>query len=299
MKYNKNHKIIFFGTSIFAVEVLTQLKELGLVPDAIVTTVDKPQGRKLIMTPPPAKIWATENSVPIYQFEKLKEEALHTLADLNPDLFIVASYGKIIPQSFLDLPKNGALNVHPSLLPEYRGPSPLQTCILEDSKNIGVTIIKMDSEMDHGPIVAIKRVEISPEEWPPNILDLKKILAAEGAQILFDVLPSWFDGNAKLTEQDHSKATFTKKIIKADGEIDISDTANTADTGTKAWKNYLKTQAFFGWPGTFFFIERHGKKIRVSIKSAMFDRENNKLIIERVTPEGGKEMDYKDFLRGV
>jgi methionyl-tRNA formyltransferase len=280
------NKIIFFGTSIFSVEVLEQLKARGLIFDAIVTTVDKPQGRKLIMTPPPAKIWATENGVKVFQFEKLKD-SIDELKNLNPDLFIVASYGKIIPQSILDLPKKGALNIHPSILPEYRGASPLQTCILDDSKNIGVTIIKMDAEMDHGPIVAMKKVDV--ENWPVNVLELKKLLGKEGADILIANLVGYLDGSLKLVEQDHSKATFTKKITKADGEI---------DTSGDQWKNYLKTQAFFGWPGTFFFTERHGKKVRVKINSASFDKESNKMIIEKVTPEGGKEMAYADFLRG-
>lgn len=281
------NKIIFFGTSIFSVEVLEQLKVRGLIPDAIVTTVDKPSGRKLIMTPPPAKVWAIDNNVSVYQFEKLKDEAIEVLKNLNADLFIVASYGKIIPQTILDLPKYGALNVHPSLLPQYRGASPLQTSILEDIKNIGVSIIKMDAEMDHGPIFAMKKVSV--ENWPVNILELKKILATEGANILMDSLPQYLDGTLKLTEQDHSKATFTKKIVKSDGEINLE---------SDPWKNYLKIQAFFGWPGTFFFTERHGKKIRVKINKASFDKENSKLIIERVTPEGGKEMNYEDFLRG-
>lgn len=280
------NKIIFFGTSIFSVEVLEQFKKNRFIIDAIITTPDRPSGRKLVLTPPPAKIWADENKIKTYQFEKLKGSE-EILKSLNPDFFVVASYGKIIPQSILDIPKYGALNIHPSLLPKYRGASPLQTTILNDDREVGVTIIKMDAEMDHGPIVAIKKVEI--QNWPVNILELKKTLGKIGADILVEALPSLFDGTIQLTEQEHSKATFTKKIVKADGEIDING---------DQWKNYLKTQAFFGWPGTFFFTERHGNKIRVKINSASFDKENNKLNIEKVTPEGGKEMKYEDFLRG-
>lgn len=297
----QKHKIIFFGTSEFSVIVLNRLKELELVPDAVVTTLDKPHGRKMILTAPPAKVWAGENAIPVYQFEKLKEAQL----PFSAGLFIVASYGKIIPQSLLDQAKLGALNIHPSILPEYRGPSPLQTAIIDDSINngrdIGVTIIKIDSEMDHGPIVAMKKVEIAPDAWPPAIHDFEKIMAIEGANLLFEILPKWFDLTidtaGKITEQDHSKATFTKMIKKSDGEINLSD---------DPWKNYLKIQALAGWPGTYFFVERQKshadeahKKIRVSIKSASFDRENKILIIERVTPEGHKEMTYADFLRGV
>jgi methionyl-tRNA formyltransferase len=160
----------------------------------------------------------------------------------------------------------------------------------------------MDAEMDHGPIVAIKSVPFTDENWPPRVDEFKSVMATEATKILLEILPQWFAGTAKTTEQDHSKATFTKKIMKADGEINLNG---------DPWKNYLKIQAFSGWPRTFFFVEKQldpkketgenmpPKKIRVTIQTASFDRENMLLKIERVIPEGGKEMSYDDFLRGL
>jgi methionyl-tRNA formyltransferase len=314
---NKSHsgekyKIVFFGTSEFAVIALETFKQNGLIPDAIVTTPDKPQGRKLIMTAPPVKKWATElneqtaenvgnlpNKIPVFQFEKLADFKL----PFTPDLFIVASYGKIIPQSVLDMPKHGALNIHPSLLPEYRGATPLQTAILDDKRNTGVTIIKMDEKMDHGDIVAVRKVDFKDKNWPPTFGTMEYVMAVHGANLLLENLDNYLQGKIDLKPQDHSLVTFTKKITKQDGEISIlgeagSDEISPEDRKNHEWKNYLKFQAFEEWPGTFFFIEKpSGEKIRVKIKSAYF--ENDKMIIERVTPEGGREMDYTDFLRGL
>ncbi len=229
------------------------------------------------------------STMPIYQFEKLSDFKLPFV----PDLFIVASYGKIIPQSVLDLPKYGTLNIHPSILPKYRGATPLQTAILNDDKNTGVTIIKMDEKMDHGDIVAVKKIDFTEANWPPTFSAMEYIMSVHGANLLLENLESYLEGTIKLKKQDHTLATFTKKINKADGEI-VIDQAND----TNAWQNYLKICAYEGWPGTYFFITKtDGTKIRVSIKSARF--EDGKLIIERVTPEGSREMDYKDFLRGL
>lgn len=281
------YNFIFFGTSEFSVITLETLRGRGILPRAIVTTPDRPQGRKLIMTPPPAKVWAIKNGVPVFQFEKLHTDAVSALSDLKADFYIVASYGKIIPQAVLDIPPSGSLNIHPSLLPSYRGASPLQSTILGDDPNaVGVSIIKMDSLMDHGPIVSMRKIEIS--EWPPAVTDLEHELAITGTQLLADNLDQYLDGSLKPKEQEHDKATFTKKISKEDGLIDI-ETSNQRTS-------FLKFQAFRGWPGVYFYKERKGKKIRVSVKDARF--EDGKFIITRVTPEGGKEISYEEFLKG-
>ncbi len=276
--------MIFFGTSTFSIHVLNRLLENGIKPDVIVTVPDKPQGRKLIMTPPPVKVWALEHSINCLQFAKLNEEAVTTLKELNPDVFIVASYGKIIPQSVLDVPSSGCLNVHPSLLPKFRGASPLQTSILEDEQNTGVVIIKMDKEMDHGPIVARREVTVTP--WPPTTSELEEKLAVIGADILTEALPSYLDGTLVREEQDHSKATFTKKIEKEDGEISLSD------LGRKA---FLKYKAFDVWPGVFFFTERKGISMRVKVKAAAWNETACTMDILRVLPEGKNEMTWKEF----
>jgi methionyl-tRNA formyltransferase len=276
--------MIFFGTSSFSIHVLNQLRRNGIKPDVLVTVPDKPQGRKLIMTPPPVKVWAEEHNIKCLQFAKLNEEAVTALKELNPNVFIVASYGKIIPQAVLDIPTSGCLNVHPSLLPKFRGASPLQTSILNDEQNTGVVIIKMDKEMDHGPIVTRSEVTVTP--WPLSMTELEEKLAVIGADILTQALPKYLDGTLTLEEQDHSKATFTKKIEKEDGEISLDNLGRAA---------YLKYKAFDVWPGVFFFIERKGIKMRVKVKAAIWNDAASTMEILKVLPEGKNEMTWKEF----
>ncbi|MES3005611.1 MAG: methionyl-tRNA formyltransferase [Patescibacteria group bacterium] len=287
---NTSSQFVFFGTSEFSIIVLETLRGRGLLPKAIVTTPDRPQGRKLVTAAPPVKIWAQENGVAVLQFEKLNDDAISTLSNLKVDFFIVASYGKIIPQAILDIPTKGALNIHPSLLPLYRGASPLQSTILADDSDTGVTIIKMDALMDHGPIVAARKVKIA--DWPPTVTELEHTLAISGTQLLADHLDEYINNTLTPIEQDHHKATFTKKISREEGLINIKD-----ESDANARISFLKFQAFQGWPGTYFFTERKGKKIRVTIKDAKF--EEGKFIITKVTPEGGKEISYEEFLRGL
>ncbi|MCR4334145.1 MAG: methionyl-tRNA formyltransferase [Patescibacteria group bacterium] len=270
----------FFGTPDRAVWALDTLHALGFTPRVIITQPDKPQGRKLIITPPPAKVWAFEHNIPILQPEKLDSEFANKLISASCDLFIVVAYGKIIPQNILDIPKYGALNIHGSLLPKYRGASPVEMAILNDDKETGVSIILMDEKMDHGPIVTKDKVTI--ENWPPTSDELAKKIIQKGAELLINILPKWISGEIKLVEQDHSKATFTKKIKKEDGLINFND---------ESYKNYLKIQAYKNWPGTYFFINEK----RIIIKSA--DYKENTLKIRRIIPEGKKEMDYEEFIK--
>ena len=284
MTQNKT-KIAFFGTPEISVIVLNELKEAGLTPALVVTMPDKPKGRKLVLTPPPAKVWAQENKVDFVQPAKLDESFLDLLRDGGFDLFVVASYGKILKQELLDIPKHGTLNVHPSLLPKLRGASPIISAILEDERRIGVTIMLLDAGMDSGPILA--QATIEPDPWPIKATELGELLVSEGGKMLAEVIPDWIAGKIKPEVQDHSKATFTKKITKEDGLIELDGDAH---------KNLLKIKAFVEWPGTYFFADRHDKQIRVKIIDAeVIDGE---LVIQRVVPEGKKEMSYEDFLRG-
>lgn len=276
---------IFFGTSEFSVIVLETFRGRGMLPHAIVTTPDRPQGRHMIVTPPPTKKWAQVHGIKVFQFEKLDADAVATLQNERVNIFVVASYGKIIPQSILNIPLHGALNIHPSLLPKYRGASPLQSMILADDMDTGVTIIKMDALMDHGPIVAQQKV--AQANWPVSWRALEHSLAISGAQLLADNIERYILNVSELKEQKHEQATFTKKIVKEDGLIDI----------TKDRESYLKYQAYLGWPGVFFYTERKGKNIRVAIKEAKF--EDDTFIITRVTPEGGKEISYEEFKKGL
>lgn len=281
-----NLKITFWGSSLFSVFCLDELKKLGLIPSLIITTIDKPTGRGLVLTPTPVKVWAVANGIDCLTPNKLDQDFTITLKNKATDIFLVASYGKIMPQNIVDLPKYKTLNIHPSLLPKYRGPSPIQTQILNGDKNIGVTLMLMDEKMDHGPIIAQKDMSV---EQPLKTEQLKEILAVEGAKLFSENLENWISGKIKPVEQNHDQATFTKKTEKADGLIDI--------VSGDPYQNFLKIQAYSLWPQAYFFVEKAGRKIRVIVKGASFA--DNILTIKRVVPEGKKEMNYEDFLRGL
>ncbi len=273
---NNEIKIGFFGTPDYAVTALGILKNAGFKISFLVTMPDRPRGRKMLMTPPEAKVWAIENSVDVYQPEKLNDESLiETLKKYDCDVLVVLAYGKIIPDSILNIPKHKSLNIHGSLLPKYRGSCPIETAILSDDKDTGVCIIKMDSEMDHGPIVASRNVEV--ENWPPTAQVLGNAIVTTGAELMVEVLPDWVLGKIVPTEQDHSQASYTKKIQKEDGLIDLND---------DGYKNFLKIQAYNEWPSAFFF--KDGKRIKIT-KAHFTD---NKLVIEKIIPEGKGETDF-------
>lgn len=284
----KNLRLGFFGTPQIAVWILDELEKRGIVPSLVVTNPDAPQGRRLTLTPPPVKVWAMEHGVEVVQPTSLKDEELQSsLREKQFDIFIVAAYGKIIPQSILNIPKFGTLNVHPSLLPKLRGASPIRSAILNDIRETGVTIMLMDAELDHGPILAQEEVHIEESTWPLRGEVLDELLARKGGALLADVIPEWVSGTITPREQEHSAATFCTKISKEMGEIDL-----TADP----YQNLLKIRAFDGWPGTFFFTEKNGIRIRVKIIDAE-RAEDGTLKITRVIPEGKKEMAYEDFMR--
>lgn len=272
---NKKTNFAFFGTPDVASETLEILKENGYIPSLIVTSPDKPQGRKMLITPPPVKIWAENNNIPYMQPEKFDEEFTLRLSTFNFQLFIVVAYGKIIPEEILNIPKLGSINIHYSLLPKYRGASPVESAILNGDTETGITIQKMEYKMDSGPIIAQEKVNILPDEEAP---DLRKRLIKIGGELLVKILktPSAF-GHSPFTggeKQDESQATYCQKIKKEDGLIDLE-----ADP----IKNYNKFRAYAYWPRTFFF--KNGKRIIIT-KARL---ENNKFIIEKVIPEGKKE----------
>ncbi|MEK7471456.1 MAG: methionyl-tRNA formyltransferase [Patescibacteria group bacterium] len=280
---NKNLKFVFWGTPDIASETLEILKQNNYIPLLIITSSDKKQGRKMILTPPPVKIWAKKNNIPYIQPEKLDIKDLEN----NADLFIVVAYGKIIPENILNIPKFGSINIHYSLLPKYRGASPLESAILNGDIETGVTIQKMKYKIDSGNIIAQERVNIFPNEKAP---DLRKHLIKIGGELLTNILPDFINGKTKETTQNEEGATFCKKIKKEDGLLDLND---------DAIKNYNKFRAYASWPRTFFFKENK----RIIITDAIL--ENNPLdetpgkqfIIKKVLPEGKKEIKYEDFIK--
>lgn len=285
MKVDTDKKLnfVFFGTPDVASETLGILKDAGYVPSLIITSPDRPQGRKMLITPPPAKVWAMENNVPYIQPEKLTDgkrsdlfEFLRSDLEEPVDLFVVVAYGKIIPENILNIPKLGSINIHYSLLPKYRGASPVESAILNGDVETGITIQKMEYKMDTGPIVAMEKVTILPDEKTP---ELRKRLIKLGGELLVKTLPEFIGGKIKPITQNESEATHCTKIKKGDGLIDLSDDAE---------KNYNKWRAYATWPRTFFF--KNDK--RIIITDAIL--ENNQFVIKKIIPEGGKEMDWKD-----
>ena len=272
---NKNLNFVFFGGEPLAVPVLEKLFKTGLVPKVIVCNPDKPAGRNLKITPPPTKLWAIEHNVSTIQPEKLDESFIKEFKLLGCDFGVVVAYGKIIPKEIVNFTPLGLINIHPSLLPIYRGPAPIVAPILNGDSQTGVSIIKIDEEMDHGPILAQKRIDLNGNEF---IQDLEKTLAELSGELLVKVLEEYSKGGLELKEQDHSKAIYVKKIAKADGEINLED---------NAIRNWRKFRAYHTWPRTFFF--KDGKRIIIS--DAIL--ENNKFTIKKIIPEGGKEVGYK------
>ena len=277
LSMTKKLRFAFFGTSHIAVYVLDALAQANLMPALIVTQPPKPKGRGLGEKPTQVELWARDGGIPVshntQEFESGKW-----------DVAIVVDYGNMLPKNILDIPKRGFLNVHPSLLPRLRGASPIRSAILNDERTTGVSVMLVSEGMDEGPIVAQKKIEVTP--WPIGNAALETMLMQEGGKLLAQIFPQWVAGEVDAHEQNHDVATYSEKIVKEDGLMDLQG---------DPYKNLLKIRAYEGWPGTYAFFERGGKRIRVGIIDAHVA--NGKLVIDRVKPEGKKEMAYVEFAR--
>lgn len=240
-----NLKIVFFGTPHFVVPVLQKLTDNFQVVGVVTS-----------LTP-----------------QKLDEEFAQKLKALQPDLITVAAYGKIIPASVLDIPKYGALNVHPSLLPKYRGASPIQAAILNGDEISGVTIIKMDASMDHGPIVSTKEVILSEKD---TFETLSKIMFEAGADLLVQAIPDYIDNKIDLVVQDDAMATYCPIIKKEDGYFDINNPPPPQQLDRMV-------RAYYPWPTA--WTKWRGKIVKL-------------LPNQMVQMEGKKPTTLQDFLRG-
>ena len=276
---------VFWGTPDVASETLEILKKSGFVPALIITSPDAKAGRGLHLQASPVAVFAEQNNIRCLKPEKLDEEFVSNLETRTYNLIIVVAYGKIIPENILNMPKFGSINIHYSLLPKYRGASPVESAILNGDTETGVTIQKMVYKMDAGDIIAGEKTNILPDETAP---ELRKRLIKLGGELLVKTLTSSalrqaqdsspFAGGAK---QNESEATFCKKIKKEDGLIDLNDDAK------KNLQNYNKFRAYATWPRTYFF--KNGKRIIIT-KAKL---QEGKFIVEKIIPEGGKEQEYK------
>jgi len=302
-------KIIFMGTPKFGAIILEKLADSRYKPILVVTETDKPVGRKKVLTPPPVKVVAEKYEIPVLQPEKIRNSESE-IRNLKPDLIIVAAYGKILPEEILEIPKYGCLNVHPSLLPRWRGPSPVQFAILNGDTDSGVTIMKIAEKVDAGPVLIQRKLKLEGNETYDVLHDK---LGKMGGDLLIEIIPEWITGKIDPQLQDESRTTYTRILKKEDGKIDWEKSAEEIER---------QIRAFNLWPGIFTFWEKSGKLIRIKIlKARVLNRANSKtypigktlvagqnelcvqtgkgfLIIERLQLEGKKETDSEDLLRG-
>jgi len=271
---------VFFGSPEFAAIILDKLINAGFMPEAVVCNPDRPVGRKQIITPPPVKtsimrqVESIKDKIKIFQPENLSE-AKYLLLNTKYDFFIVAAYSKIIPEEIIGIPKLGVIGVHPSLLPKYRGATPIQSVILNGEKETGATLFLIDEKVDHGPIFAQRKLEI----LNSNFEILNKKLAELSGNLLVETLPKFLKGEIKPQEQNHNQATFTKKFTTEDGFIKSEDLEEArVKGGQKAIEIERKIRALNPDPGVW----------TLGLKSPFRMPENKriKLLEGRLSPSG-------------
>lgn len=276
--------VIYFGTGPFGAKSLELLVK---DPQYKIETVITSEGKDIVKRDQKIeqnviKKLAKKLKLPIITTKTLKDEKIiQTIKKLNPELGVVSDFGFIIPKEVIDIPKYGILNIHPSLLPKFRGPTPIQSAILSGAKSTGVSIILINQKIDAGQIVSRARVKLKQSE---NYQILSQHLSEIGAALLLNSIPYYITGKLKPKNQNDDKASFTKMISKEDGEVD----ADTLEIEVER-----KIRAFSKWPKVYIIL--NGKRIHLT--AAHFDREDN-LVIDRVKPEGKSEMNYEDFCRG-
>lgn len=211
-------KYVLFGTPRFAALALEELIRGGMPPLAVIANPDRPAGRKKTLAPPPVKKVAERADIPVLQPEKIDAALLEALKQYDADCFLVAAYGKILPAELLMMPRKGTLGIHPSLLPRYRGASPIQAAILEGEAATGVTLYLLDKEMDHGPVLGQETLVLRGTE---TYQELEEALAVMGGKLALALLSRYLAGELSPAPQDHAQATFTKKFRTEDGHVEI------------------------------------------------------------------------------
>ena len=301
-------RIVFMGTPDFALFSLKALVEAGEEVVGVVTQPDKPRGRGYVLTPPPVKVYALEQSIPVYQPQTLRNGAFdETLRELNPDLIVVVAYGKILPTSVLDYPKHGCINVHGSLLPALRGAAPMQRAIMEGHPVTGITTMYMAEGLDTGDMLLKSEVAIEVED---NFETIHDKLGVCGAATLIHTVNALKAGTLVATPQDDSLSTYAAKIEKSDCLIDFTKDAHTvhnrirglspmplAFTHTPDGKLLKVPAAIRGQapeagnlaaPGTVLSLDK-GIEVACGVGSVIFTV---------VTPEGKGRMNAADYIRG-
>ncbi len=298
-------KIVYMGTPDFAVAPLKALIENNYDVVGVFTQPDKPVGRKAILTPPPVKVVAQENSIPVFQPNSLKNgEGTAILEELKPDLCVVVAYGKILPKDFLDFPKYGCINIHGSILPEYRGAAPIQWSVLDGKEFAGVTSMQMDVGLDTGDMLITEKVKIGENETSGELYERLTVL---GADVLIKTLKAVEEGSLKPVKQNDDESSYASMLDKSMSPVDFTKSA---------WEVHNKIRGLDPWPVAQTVLE--GKNLKLfkssvrddlgagkagetrSLKEglAVFCGDGKAVLIKEVQYEGKKRMNAADFLRG-
>lgn len=286
-------KIIFFGTEDFSLTALTGLIEAGYDIAAVVTKPDSKRGRGQVLSAPSVKILAQRHNIPVWQPADLLDIADDVRA-LSPVTGVLVSYGKIIPQAIINLFTPGIVNVHPSLLPKYRGPSPIESAILNGDETTGVSIMQLVRAMDAGPVYAVKN---HPLHGTETQAELYHTLAVVGTNLLLETLPAILDESLTPTDQDASKALYCPLLKKSDALLDPGNlTASEAERRVRAYLNYPKARIVHG-DATLIITQAHvsptkNTPLDVEYKDGAF------LVIDELVSSTGRRMSADAYLRG-
>lgn len=300
-------KIIFLGTPDFAKNVLSKLIESEHQVVAVVCQPDKPVGRKQILTMPPVKELALKHNIKVFQFNKIKKEGLFPLSSLNADIMVTAAYGQILSQEILDITKFGVINVHASLLPKYRGSSPVQWALINGEKVTGVTIMKTDRGMDTGDMIIKQQVDISSQDTVTSLLDK---LSKVGADLLIEALKQIENGSVVFEKQNNEESTYFPMLNKEMAKIDFNSNAENIVNfirGLEEWPTaylMLNGQVLKIFKAQFVLSDeyanfKNGYICKCNGKNGLIIKAQNGVVVAKEVQYGsGKRMDAKSFANG-
>ncbi|WP_173471969.1 methionyl-tRNA formyltransferase [Eubacterium ruminantium] len=301
---NKDIKVVYMGTPEFAVNALRRIHEEGYDIIGCFTQPDKQKGRSSKLIAPPVKVCAEEFGIPVFQPEKIREEEyVEELRSLNPDVIVVAAFGQILPESILNIPKYGCINIHASLLPKYRGAAPIEWAVIDGEKETGVTTMYMEKGLDTGDMIEKAVTEIGADETAE---ELRSRLADMGAELIISTLKNVISGNCSREKQDDSKSNYAVMLKKEMGKVDWNDPADKIERlirGLQPWPVVYATLNDKNLKIYAASVEgdrdgEPGEIVEVTKKNFVVKCGSGSLRIKSVQPEGKKRMDSVAFLNG-
>lgn len=290
---NTSKTILFFGTDDFSADALSALIDADYTIGAVITKPDARSGRGQKLTPPAVKVIAEAHNIPVWQPERLAD-IIEDIQAFDAPIGVLSSFGRIVPQNILDLFEPGIINVHPSLLPAYRGPTPIETALYNGDTETGVSIMRLVKAMDAGPVYAQQTVPLDGTETQ---ISAYTKLGALGAQLLITHLPAIIDGSLQPIEQDETQVSFTKMLNKSDATLDpATTTATEAERHVRAYNVFPKTK-----------LPLLGQLVTVTAahvsepseqELAVTFKDNTTLVVDTLIGPSGRHMSGKDFLNG-